>query len=42
MRYETHEHGSQPRGVVTPLDPVERYTNSSSQRANEGATKQAV
>lgn len=42
MRYETHKHGSQPRGVVTPLDPVERYTNSSSQMANEGAVKQAV
>ena len=42
MRYEVHEHGSQPRGVATPLDPVERYTNSSSQMANEGAMKQAV
>lgn len=42
MRYEVHEHESQSRGVVTPLDPAERYTNSSSHTANEGAMKQAV
>lgn len=42
MRYEIHKHESQPEGVVTPLEPAERYTNSSSQMANEGATKQAV
>lgn len=42
MRYEVHEHESQPRGVVTPLEPVEHYTNSSSRKTNEGATKQAV
>lgn len=42
MRYEIYKHESQPEGVVTPLEPAERYTNSSSQMANEGATKQAV
>lgn len=42
MRYEVHKHESQSRDVVTPLDPAECYTNSSSQMANEGAMKQAV
>lgn len=42
MRYETHEHGSQPGDVVTSLNTVERHISSSSHMANEDATKQVV